>query len=104
MAVGSINGKLYKDVNGNGRKDDGEETLPDVPVKVVRSDGGTYDTVTDCNGVWEVTDVKRGAYAIEFSLGSEYLSIAPQGGKIDRVTVTAGMITTIDYKVRRIYQ
>jgi hypothetical protein len=97
VAVGGINGTLYKDINGNGRKDDGEETLPDVPVKVVGSDGATYETATDSNGVWEVTNIKGGTYAIEFSLGSEYLSSAPQGGKIEGVTVTAGMITTVDY-------
>jgi hypothetical protein len=50
------------------------------------------------------SDVKGGTYAIEFSFGSEYFSSAPQGGKIDGVAVTAGMITTVDYKVRRIYQ
>jgi hypothetical protein len=97
IAMGGINGTLYKDINGNGRKDDGEETLPGVPVKVVGSDGATYETATDSSGVWKITNIKGGTYDIEFSLGLEYLSSAPQGGKINSVTVTAGMITTVDY-------
>jgi len=50
---GKVKGVIYKDLNGNGTKDSGEEPIEGVKVVVVDKDGKKYTLTTDENGTYE---------------------------------------------------
>lgn len=65
----SISGYVYCDVNGNGRRDDGEKGIAGVLVDIsgMLADGrswGTAATTTDANGFYQFTGLLPGTYTI----------------------------------------
>jgi hypothetical protein len=99
LTIGILHGKVYNDTNDNGVQDITEGTLAVISVKVISERGAIYETTTNANGFWEVTNLLAGVYKIEFTLGSGYVPSVITYGKITEVSVTACGITTFDYFV-----
>jgi hypothetical protein len=70
----TLHGLVFRDLNGNGRVDDGEPGLANVRILIA----GGSDTVSDSNGYYRLSDVPPGLHALvvdETSLGSR--DVAP---------------------------
>lgn len=78
-----IGDKLWYDANGNGVLDIGEIGVPDVWVKLYKSDGTFVDSVkTNSVGNYAFVNVPAGSYYVQFPLPSGYSGFSPanQGG------------------------
>jgi uncharacterized repeat protein (TIGR01451 family) len=68
VTVGGGNGKIgdtvFRDWNGNGSQDAGEEGLPGVTVTLTRPDSSTVTTVTDANGGYLFASLAPGSYTV----------------------------------------
>ncbi|RRO14355.1 beta strand repeat-containing protein, partial [Flavobacteriaceae bacterium 14752] len=51
---GTLTGRVYFDVNGNGTQETGENGIPNVDVQIVDALGDSQIIVTDANGDWTV--------------------------------------------------
>ncbi len=50
--AGTVSGRIYKDINGNGTQGPGEPNLPDVSVSITASNNSVQSVTTDANGNW----------------------------------------------------
>lgn len=80
--LASVGNYVWKDVNGNGLQDAGEEAMGQVTVNLFRSDGTPVDsTVTDASGFYSFTDLPPGDYYLTFLAPTSYsFTKANQGG------------------------
>ncbi|MCP4105010.1 MAG: Cna B-type domain-containing protein [Desulfobacteraceae bacterium] len=63
---GSISGKVFNDINGNGVQDPGEYGIGGTTVDLADSDGNIVDTVTTAeDGSYIFTNVPEGTYTIQ---------------------------------------
>lgn len=64
---GSIEGVLFKDISGDGRRGDDEPLLAGLKVGLDHGNDGTFDqiAITDQNGRYEFNSLPRGLYRIE---------------------------------------
>ena len=114
VGAGSIGDFVWRDWNGNGMQDAGEEGIPGVTVKLYVDDGdgifepGAGDTLsqtdmTDANGIYGFTGLGGGSYwvAIDSGVPAGYvLTGDPQGALDGRALVvlpTNGATSDIDF-------
>jgi len=89
--LGSICGAKYNDLNGNGRRDDGEPGIPDWQIML---DGTARLTaVTDKEGNYCFTNLVPGDYKIHEELRPDWQQKAPAEGYYG-VTLTSGQNMT----------
>ncbi len=90
--TGSISGVVYRDLNKNNTRDDGETGVAGATVKL-----GTNTTTTDSNGVYTFGNLQPGNFTVELVLPSQFSQGLPL---IRTVNVTAGSTSTTDYGIR----
>ena len=106
FVIAQIGDFVWKDINGNGRQDQGEPGVPGVTVNLLSCDGSVIATeVTDGNGFYLFDQVIPGDYIVEFDI-SELLagcdftypnlglddidSDADENGRTECITIIAG--------------
>ncbi|MEO0233511.1 MAG: SdrD B-like domain-containing protein [candidate division WOR-3 bacterium] len=62
IKLGSISGYVFIDLNKDGVKDENEEGIPGIIVRIKDSDKYTY---TDMNGFYTISNLPMGAYIVE---------------------------------------
>ncbi len=62
---GSVTGSVYRDRNGNAKRDAGERGVPNIIVNVTGTDGISIMAVTDDNGVYTLPGLVPGRYRVE---------------------------------------
>jgi len=77
VAPGSISGNVFKDVNGNGARNTGDNNFPGVKVfldknKNGKLDSGEVSTTTDASGNYKFSNLLTGAYRVA--------EVVPSGG------------------------
>lgn len=90
--TGSISGVIYRDLNKNNTRDDGETGVAGATVKL-----GTNTTTTDSDGVYTFGNLQPGNFTVELVLPSQFSQGLPL---IRTVNVTAGSTSTTDYGIR----
>ncbi len=95
---GNINGTVFRDENGNGVRDPGENPIPGATVTITPTGGGTPVTLTtDANGVYDTSTlttpgVPAGTYSVqidESTLPADYRNQSA-GTNPTPVTVASG--------------
>lgn len=87
-APGRISGYVYHDQNQNGRRDTGEQAIPQTTIELVNLDGKVVATTkTNAQGYYEFNDVLPGNYSIRQVQPVGYLDGLDQAGTIDGVPV-----------------
>ena len=61
---GKIGDTIFRDWDGNGAQDAGEEGIAGVTVTLTKPGGGTVTTTTDANGQYLFTSLAAGAYTV----------------------------------------
>ncbi|MCW1885552.1 carboxypeptidase regulatory-like domain-containing protein [Luteolibacter flavescens] len=88
---GTVTGRIYRDVNGNGTQQlPAEQGIPDIRVVISNANGGTQEVFTDSDGNWSAT-VPPGttiANVDEFYLPEGW--VQTEGTDPTTVTVSAG--------------
>ncbi len=101
-AVGTVTGRLFNDVNGNGKKDSNEGVLSGRTVFIDKNknskiDPGEATAVTNAAGVYTFTNVPAGSVRVVESVPSTFRVDAPASGFYD-VTLQAGQtISKLDF-------
>jgi hypothetical protein len=93
-AVGTVTGTLYNDINGNGKKDSGDEGIPGQVVFIDENNNGKLDSgepsaVTNSSGVYTISNVPAGSVRVTESVPGGFHVDAPASGSYD-VTLKAG--------------
>jgi protocatechuate 3,4-dioxygenase beta subunit len=100
----SIGDQVWKDLNGNGIRDDGELGIADVTVFLLGGDGVTVigTTTTDASGNYSFANLPAGTYTVQFvSLAGMSFAIANAGvddskdSDADITTGSTGVITLV---------
>ncbi|MEO2059201.1 MAG: gliding motility-associated C-terminal domain-containing protein [Mesonia sp.] len=63
LELGTIDGHVYYDTNGNGQQDLGEPDMPNIDVLITDALGGQFTLVTDNDGNWNI-DLPTGSTEI----------------------------------------
>lgn len=98
---------VWKDLNGNGRQDDGEPGLANVTVKLTSSNGTVQTKTTNANGAYSFGGLLPGTYTVSFTTPAGYVPATANQGSDDKdsdpvsgsvtVTVVAGQTNnTVD--------
>ncbi len=106
-----ISGYIWLDSNANGRKDNSENYLSGIKVRVydvlnkeyIKNDNGEILVIlTDDNGKYEVSNINKGSYILvfeynaeEFKLGSQNSNIVAKELNINGQNITAIVTDTI---------
>ncbi|HOX04494.1 MAG TPA: SdrD B-like domain-containing protein [Candidatus Paceibacterota bacterium] len=92
---GSIGDTIWRDWDGDGIQDPGEEGIPGVTVNLYAADGTTLlaTTVTDANGFYEFKGLTDGTYVVKVDTSATGLvqhtnTADPDGGTASQATVT----------------
>ncbi len=64
QGAGKIGDTIFRDWNGNGAQDAGEEGMPGVTVTLTRPDASTVTAVTDANGQYLFASLAPGGYTV----------------------------------------
>jgi hypothetical protein len=94
----SVNGRVYQDVDGNGRYDAGTDK-PQANVKV-RVDGNRY-VETDPNGVFAFDPIAAGDHKIYLDLLSVRADLTMVDGDARFLTLTGGKTHNFDFRLVR---
>ena len=75
VTLGSFEGIAYHDRNGNGEKDEGEETLKGVTVNCAPADSALQggQAVTEEDGAYSITGLRPGQYTLRIQLPEGYI-------------------------------
>ena len=98
---GPISGAVYRDLEGNGKKNGTDPAQAGVTVTVTDAAGGTASAISGATGSYSVATaaLAAGPFRVEFSGWPAYLQPAPHGdGNASSVT-TAAAGTTLDFGV-----
>ncbi len=82
----TLTGHVYKDVNGNGIQDVGEENFSGVTVTVTDVDGAEHNVTTDADGIYSVSDLKLGSATVSISPPGYYQSEGTNDTPIDLIS------------------
>jgi len=86
---GEIGNRVWHDTNADGQWEAGEPGLPDVTVRLYRSDGGggglslVSSTLSDADGFYEFAAVSPAEYVVEFETPDGYALTLPDWGDDD---------------------
>ena len=97
LAVGTLNGIVYEDTNGNGTQDANEPGISDVGVTITDSEGNIQTLITDNDGAYSTT-VPAGVTLVDIGQGDIDATFTRTEGT-DPTTVTVplnGTATDVD--------
>jgi len=94
---GKITGRVFEDVNGNGKWDPGEPGVPDVAMTL----GQGLDATTDADGVFTIPELYPGSYQVHLGLDSLPIEFAVLEPTDVNLNVPAGKTVTLDFPVQR---
>ncbi len=87
LPFGSIGDFVFKDCNGNGIQDGGEDGLANVPVSLLSGATTLETTTTNASGFYQFTNIQSGTYTVKFEFpdAPDGLDFSPQnqGGDDD---------------------
>ena len=89
IALGSISGQKFNDLNGNGVKDMGELGLSGWTIELTKPDGTKLTQLTDQDGNYNFGSLLIGTYTVGEVLKSGWKQTAPVGGTYT-VPISAG--------------
>ena len=94
LQLGTVNGLVFEDINGNETQDEGELGIENVSISIIDADDIIQTTTTDTDGTWSATVIEGEAVIIidEDTLPSE--SIQTVGDNPTVVVVIGG--TNVD--------
>ncbi|MEX2187071.1 MAG: SdrD B-like domain-containing protein [Pirellulales bacterium] len=79
--VATVSGKKYRDIDGDGVRDDNEPGLAGWTIQILDDQGELVDeTETDGDGNYEFTDLDGGTYTIVEVMQNNWVQTAPLGG------------------------
>lgn len=96
-SFGKISGRVYQDVNLNGRFDEGDKTQAGVKVRV---DGNRY-VESDANGLYRFESVTAGDHKVYLDLLSVRADLTLLGGVAKDATLGAGRESVLDFRLVR---
>ena len=85
---GSVGGKKFNDLNGNGVKDAGEPGLSGWKISFIGPASGS--TLTDVNGNYSFGNLLAGSYTLSESLQSGWIQSYPSGPGTHTVSISSG--------------
>jgi hypothetical protein len=99
LSVGSMSGRVIRDVNGDGIANAGEIGLSGWTIFLDADNDGIFDagetsTTTNASGDWSFIDLPVGTYNVRVDQQSGWLRTAPSGSGAHVVTVTTGSNST----------
>ncbi|HWS54936.1 MAG TPA: carboxypeptidase-like regulatory domain-containing protein [Pyrinomonadaceae bacterium] len=95
---GSVSGRVYQDLNLDGRYDPGADApQPNVRVRV---DGNLYAT-TDGEGLYRIAEARAGEHAVALDLLSVRADLTILGERSRAVTLQPGFDAVVDFRVVR---
>jgi hypothetical protein len=97
-SFGKVSGRVYQDVDLNGRFDPGVD-LPQAEVKV-RVDGNRY-VVSDANGIYNFDSVSAGDHRVYLDLLSVRADLTFLDADARTATIAAGRGSTFDFRLVR---
>lgn len=97
-SYGSFSGRVYQDVNLNGKFDAGVDQ-PQANVKV-RVDGSCY-VESDANGIFKIEGVKIGERQVNLDLLSVRADLTLLDGAGQKVTLLSGRDAVVDFRLVR---
>jgi hypothetical protein len=95
---GAVTGRVYQDVNLNGRFDPDTDT-PQADVKV-RVDGTRY-VMTSADGIYHLDSVERGDHAINLDLLSVRADLTMLDGAEQNVSLQSARDSVVDFRLVR---
>jgi large repetitive protein len=90
--LGTINGKVFNDLNGDGKQDPNEPGIPGATVTVTTPDGKTITVITDKDGNYSVPNVPVGNNQVVVTKPDG--TVLTTGNNPQTVPVTAGQAAT----------
>ncbi len=98
QGVGSIDGTVFEDLNGNGKMDAGEPPIPGWDINLVHENGGgTTMAMTDDQGNYQFTDLPFGDYDVIPELRQGYEQTYPGGVGYNHTTLNASKSVSYRY-------
>ncbi len=97
-SYGSVSGRVYQDINLNGRFDPGVDQ-PQVNARV-RVDGSRY-AVSDAAGVFHIETVLRGEHSVYLDLLSVRADLTLLDGTQQQITLDSSRDVVVDFRVVR---
>ncbi|MCH8536080.1 MAG: calcium-binding protein, partial [Flavobacteriaceae bacterium] len=95
--VGSLEGRVYKDVNGNGTQDLDEAGIEGVDINITDEFGNESTAITDINGDWFIDEIGAGEVTIDINQNSpNFPTGAVQTEGTDPKTVTLTPAQTLN--------
>jgi LPXTG-motif cell wall-anchored protein len=95
--TGYIGGTVFNDLNGDGKKQDGEPGIPNVDVMVKGSDGKSYPYASDNFGNWFVKRTPLGQYEVSYT-DPKLANTTPSSLKVE--LGESGGVNGVDFGVR----
>src|SRR5437660_49798 len=90
IATGSVSGRLYNDLNGDGQEENGEGGLFNRTVQLEDSDGILESTTTNSAGKYLFTDLPVGTYLVRAALPTGWIYTTSNPSSI---TITSGTLS-----------
>jgi hypothetical protein len=97
-SFGAVSGRVYQDVNLNGRFDPGVDQ-PQAKAQV-RVDGSRY-VVSDANGNYRIDNIARGEHSVYLDLLSVRADLTLLDGTQQLITLDSGRDVMVDFRVVR---
>jgi len=94
--TGTIRGFVFEDLNGNGRMDEDEPGISDIPLKL---GSGSYG-ISAGNGFYEFADAATGLEAITLDVARVHTRYLTPGTPRRTATLHPGESTEIDFPIR----
>ncbi len=94
---GSVRGRVFDDLNDNGRFDVGESGVPDVQLSVPNASAGR----TGSDGAYSISALYPQKYVLDLNLDTLPIEYAILSSAEQSVSVPSGGAATIDIPVRR---
>ncbi len=92
---GSVSGVVFNDVNGNGKRESGDNLLSGQRVYIDKDNDGVFDAneksrLTDSRGRYRFADLPSGTYRVREVVASGWRTSKPAAG-FYRVVITSGV-------------
>jgi len=90
IAQGSVSGFIFNDVNGNGKLDTGEQTLPGWTVQIAQQGQPTQTFTTDSTGAFMIPQLCNGTYTLTEVLQPGWKETVPVNPNSYTINITTG--------------
>jgi hypothetical protein len=96
----ALSGKVFNDINSNGKLDETEVGLDEWTVNLENSTGHIINSAaTDINGTYAFKDLSPGDYTVAIDLPMGWDLVSPLEGK-QSVTITDADVSDLDFAVK----